>query len=187
MLLKIKKRSKTVNRVVTFLWNAVSFLRRGMRRILILPLQRRMLQSCGKHVLIEKGCRISYRNVSIKDNSTIAEGCVLMSEKAYIHIGRNCMLAPRVALITGDHRIDIKGKPMRQVTEKEKLPQNDQDIIIEDDVWIGYGAILLKGVHIGRGSVLGAGSVVTKDLPPYSIYTGIPAERLRPRFYKDIP
>ena len=59
---------------------------------------------------------------------------------------------------------------------------DDQDIIVEDDVWIGARAIILKGVTIGKGSVVGAGAVVTKTIPPYSIVGGVPAKILRRRF-----
>lgn len=59
---------------------------------------------------------------------------------------------------------------MSDIQESEKLPENDQNVVIEDDVWIGTGAIILKGVTIGRGAVIAAGAVVTKDVPPYTIY-----------------
>jgi len=54
--------------------------------------------------------------------------------------------------------------------------------IIEDDVWVGYGATVLCGVRIGEGSIIGAGSLVTKDVKPYSIYAGVPARKVRDRF-----
>jgi acetyltransferase-like isoleucine patch superfamily enzyme len=55
-------------------------------------------------------------------------------------------------------------------------------IVIEDDVWIGLGSIVLSGVKIGIGSIIAAGSVVTKDVEPYSIYGGNPAKKIRNRF-----
>lgn len=171
-----------IKKTIRFCWRMGSFLTRGMRRALILPFQRLLLASCGKGVRIERNCRISYRNLSVGQNSSIGEGSLILSENAKIFIGKDCMLAPQVRLISGDHRIDIQGRPMRTVTPAEKLAQNDQDIVIGDDVWIGTGAILLKGVHVGTGSVIGAGSVVTHDIPPYSIYTGCPTCKLRPRF-----
>lgn len=65
---------------------------------------------------------------------------------------------------------------------KEKLPENDAPVVIEDDVWIGANVTILKGVTIGRGSVVAAGVVVTKSCPPYSIIGGVPAKVLKMRF-----
>lgn len=59
-------------------------------------------------------------------------------------------------------------------------------IIIEDDVWIGYGCIVLSGVHIGKGAVIGAGSIVTQNIPPYAIAAGNPAKVIRYRFSEKI-
>ena len=60
------------------------------------------------------------------------------------------------------------------------------DIIIDDDVWIGYGAIILSGVHIGQGSIIAAGSVVTSNVPPYAIVGGVPAKVIRYRFNQQV-
>ena len=61
----------------------------------------------------------------------------------------------------------------------------DEDVIIGEGCWIGTRAIILKGVTIGKGSVVGAGAVVTKDIPPYSIYVGVPTARVFPRFTEE--
>lgn len=60
------------------------------------------------------------------------------------------------------------------------------DNIIEDDVWIGYGVIIMSGIKIGKGTIIGAGSFVTKDVPPYSIVVGVPAKILKYRFNEHI-
>ena len=60
------------------------------------------------------------------------------------------------------------------------------DIIIDDDVWIGYGATILSGVHIGQGAVIAAGTLVTKDVEPYSIVGGVPAKMIKHRFSADV-
>ena len=65
---------------------------------------------------------------------------------------------------------------------KEKLPENDAPVIIEDDVWTGANVTILKGVTIGRGSVIAAGAVVTKSFPHYSIIGGVPAKLIKMRF-----
>lgn len=85
-------------------------------------------------------------------------------------------------MISGNHRIDIPGKYMSEVTDAMKRLEDDQDVVIEDDVWIGCNAIILKGVTIGTGAVIAAGAVVTKDVAPYSIVGGNPAKLIRKRF-----
>lgn len=80
------------------------------------------------------------------------------------------MISPGVTMITGEHRTDIIGEYMRNVTAEQKLPQNDKPIVIEDDVWIGSNVTILKGVRIGRGSIIHAGAVITKNVKPYTVY-----------------
>lgn len=65
------------------------------------------------------------------------------------------------------------------------MPENDKDVIIEDGVWVGCNVTILKGVHIGKGSVIAAGSIVTKDVPPYSIVGGNPAKVIKFRFTEE--
>jgi acetyltransferase-like isoleucine patch superfamily enzyme len=71
------------------------------------------------------------------------------------------------------------------ISVAEKLPENDQPVVIEDDVWAGAHVIILKGVTIGHGSIIAAGSVVTKSFPPYSIIGGVPARLIKMRFSED--
>lgn len=107
--------------------------------------------------------------------------CFLCS-RAKVVIGDNVMFGPRVTIVTGDHRIDIKDKPMINVTDSEKLPENDLPVIFEGDNWVGTGAIILKGVTIGNGAVIAAGSLIIKDVPPFAIVGGVPAKIIRYRF-----
>lgn len=95
-------------------------------------------------------------------------------------IGKKVIFGPRPTIITGDHRIDVIGKYIMDSTEK--LPENDAPVVIEDDVWVGSNVTILKGVTIGRGSVIAARAVVTKSCPPYSIIGGVPAKVLKMRF-----
>lgn len=83
----------------------------------------------------------------------------------------------RISTYPFEARLFIKGKV-------EGLSKGD--IIVDDDVWIGYRATILSGVHIGRGVVIAAGAVVTKDVPPYSIVGGVPARIIKYRFSKEI-
>jgi len=63
---------------------------------------------------------------------------------------------------------------------------NNGDIVIGNDVWIGYEAVIMQGVHIGDGAIIGTRAVVTKDVPPYTIVGGVPAKEIRKRFSKDV-
>lgn len=137
----------------------------------------------GSNSRIEGVGKFSYKNISVGSNVFIGSDSIFLSSEAEIIIGSNVMFGPHVMIISGDHRLDVLGKFMIDVTEK--LPENDQDVIIEDDVWIGAGTIILKGVKIGRGSVIGAGSIVTKTIPPYSIFIGNTTKRLKSRFTKE--
>ena len=74
---------------------------------------------------------------------------------------------------------------MIDITPEEKQPENDEEVIIEDDVWCGANVTILKGVTIGNGSVVAAGAVVTKSFPPYSIIGGVPAKLLKMRFTEE--
>ena len=92
------------------------------------------------------------------------------------------MFAPNVTVVTGSHRYDIVGKYMKEIDNSQKLPENDQDVIFEGDNWIASNAIILKGVTVGKGAIVAAGAVVTKNVPPYSIVGGAPAKVLKMRF-----
>ena len=80
------------------------------------------------------------------------------------------MISPNVTIVTGEHRTDIIGEYMRNVSEKDKLPENDAPVTIEEDVWIGSNVVIMKGVTIGRGSIIHAGTVITRSVKPYTVY-----------------
>lgn len=95
---------------------------------------------------------------------------------AYVHIGNYCSIGPSVTfLVGGEHNYKrISTYPFQtlvyhEVTRDKNINRN---IVIEDDVWIGFDALILSGVTVGKGSVIGARSIVSKDIPPYSIYVG---------------
>jgi len=90
-----------------------------------------------------------------------------------IIIGDHCLIGPGVVMRTADH-IFLRVDTLIQIQGHDH-----GDIVIDDDVWIGANAVVLKGVHIGRGAVIGAGAVVTKNIPSLAIAVGIPAKPLR--------
>lgn len=103
-----------------------------------------------------------------------------------LKIGSYCSLAKGVTfLMGGGHNYNnISSYPFKNKIKHIQESTSKGDIIIDDDVWIGYGAIILSGVHIGQGAVIGAGSVVAKDVPPYAIYAG--GKIIKYRFSEEI-
>lgn len=91
-----------------------------------------------------------------------------------LKIGNFCFIADKVVfLLGGEHNYNrISSFPFKKYYFNEVDATNNGDIIIEDDVWIGYDSLILSGVKIGKGSIIGARSIVTKDVPPYSVYIG---------------
>lgn len=98
------------------------------------------------------------------------------NEKEKLKIGSFCCIADEVHFFTGgNHNYkNITSYPFKNILTKNKVQEatTKGEIKIDDDVWIGYGCIILSGVHIGKGAVIAAGSVVSKDIPPYAIYAG---------------
>ena len=104
-------------------------------------------------------------------------------------IGNYCSIAPEVVFMTdGEHSYkNISTYPFAtRYFNKSIDTLSKGDIIVDDDVWIGYGATIMSGVHIGQGAVVAAGAVVTKDVPPYAIVGGVPAKVIKYRFNKNI-
>ena len=131
-----------------------------------------MLAECGRDVNIECGAMISPK-VTLGDRSGIGVNAKLYGE---VHIGNCVMMGSDVTMITRNHRFDRTDIPMMDQGFQEEKP-----IYIDDDVWIGDRVVILAGVHVGRGCIIGAGSVVTGDIPPCSIAVGVPARVIRKR------
>lgn len=134
----------------------------------------------GSNCHLEGKSNITASKIHLGNNVFIGGRCTLLSTEAHIYIGNNVMFGPNVSIVTGNHRIDMIGELMINVHEKRE--EDDQDVIIEDDVWIGMGVTILKGVRIGRGSVIGANTLVTKNVPPYSVVTSKNEMIIKPRF-----
>lgn len=105
-------------------------------------------------------------------------------------IGNYCSIAENIVFIMGhDHNLScVSTYPFNAVAigECNSEATSKGDIIVSDDVWIGYGATILSGVHIGQGAVVAAGAVVTKDVPPYAVVGGVPAKVIKYRFEQPV-
>lgn len=122
-------------------------------------------------------------NIILGNDVTIGVNSTFLSTDARIVIGNKVLFGPHCFIITGNHQINQVGKYIADVTVKTE--KCDEDVIIEDDVWIGAGVIILKGVTIARGSVIAAGSVVTKSTHPYSVNGGNPCHFIKERFSEE--
>ena len=124
------------------------------------------------------------RNIFIYDNVGIGSNSFISATNAKFIIKGNCAIAENFTVHTGNHA-NIIGMFVSDINESNKPKGYDNDVIIEKDVWIGCNVTLLSGVNVGRGSIIAAGSVVTKDVESYSIYAGNPAKKIKNRFDND--
>ena len=131
-----------------------------------------MLNACGKNVNIEQGALFSAK-VSLGDRSGIGINARINGECT---IGSDVMMGADVIIITRNHAFSRTDIPMMQQGFQKEKP-----VVIGNDVWIGDRVVILPGVTIGDGSILAAGAVVTRDVPPYAIVGGVPARILRMR------
>lgn len=160
------------------------FLSRGSRRVRMYML-RPLFGSCGKNVSFDPDGFYSFRNIHIGDHVGLGMRPILVAALSEIRIGSHVMFGPEVTIRGGNHRTDLVGRHMTEVGPAEKRPSDDQGVIIEDDVWIGTRAIILCGVKIGRGAIVAAGAVVTRNVPPYAVVGGVPAKVIKYRWDVD--
>lgn len=143
------------------------------------PQSQIVLKNCFNPNRIIVG-KASYGKIAIISFNTLSK----------LKIGNFCSIAQEVKFILdAEHNIfTFSSYPFKCkyiMTETfEALSKGD--IVLDDDVWIGYGATILSGVHIGQGAVVAAGSIVTKNVPPYAIVGGVPAKIIKYRFKREI-
>lgn len=134
----------------------------------------------GAHSTIAPGVTLQ-GNVDIGEHSSVQTGSIFIgygdreTRAGLITLGHHVRIAPFVQIIASNHRFEDLTRPISQ------QGHHLAPITIEDDVWVAGRVIITAGVHIGHGSILAAGSVVTKSVPPLSLMAGIPAKLLRRR------
>lgn len=152
-------------------------------RFFWLPIIKKSLGECGSDVRVGRRFEaFGINNIHMGSDIGLGADNLFLCTRAKIYIGDHVMTGPNVTMITGGHRYDIKGRPMKNVGNDEKLPENDQDIKLEGDNWIGANATILKGVTIGEGAIVAAGAVVTENVKPFTIVGGVPAKLIKMRF-----
>lgn len=167
-------------------------LRFGLRNHMRLLREKWRLGHCGDDVFLERNVELMRypENIFVDDAAVIKEGAKICAcnAEALIRIGKNttvgyntlifaserievgddCLIAPFVYLVDSNHQMERAEKINTQ-------PNQSAPIVIEDDVWIGAGAKVLAGVHVGQGAVIAAGALVRQDVGAYEIVGGIPA------------
>lgn len=136
---------------------------------------------------ISRICEINRIEVGKKTYGELIVHC--SGTEGKLRIGSFCSIADDVIfLLSSNHPTQtISTYPFKvKVCHQKKEALSKGDIIVDDDVWIGYGAKILSGVHIGQGAVIAAGAVVTKDVPPYAIVGGVPDKIIKFRFSEEI-
>jgi acetyltransferase-like isoleucine patch superfamily enzyme len=148
---------------------------------------KKSLGSCGSNVLLKPSTSIykGVENIYIGNNVRIARFATIYSTNAKVIIGDKVGIAPYLSIISGNHRTKDIGHFMFDSSIKDKMEDDDKDVILEEDLWIGIHVTILSGVTIGRGSIIAAGAVVNRSFPPYSIIGGVPAKKIKFRFNID--
>ena len=159
--------------------NLVIFWRRIWLRANMLLL-RSAFGHHGKNFIFDPRDFFSYRNIEVGDDVSIGYGALLLAAKSKIIIGNKVMFGPKVTIIGGRHNTSVVGKFMYDVHEKR--PDDDLGVIFEDDIWVGSCAIILRGVRVGRGAIVAAGALVNKNVLPYTVVGGVPAQIISIRF-----
>jgi maltose O-acetyltransferase len=127
--------------------------------------------SCGQDVFIESGFHCDYADqIFLADRVFININCTIL-DGGEVHIGEDTLIGPNVQILTVSHDINPQ--------ERLKKHNYAQDIWIGNNVWIAAGVIILPSVKIGDNSVIGAGSIVSKDVDPDSLYLGNPAVKVK--------
>lgn len=134
---------------------------------------RSLLQTCGDMVIVKDHCYFGTGELlSVGDRSQLGQRAHLLGP---VTLGTDVVMGPDVTIMATAHKFADIDTPVNQ------QGGTVQPVVIGDDVWIGTRSIILPGVTIGHGSVIGAGAVVTKDFPPFSIVGGVPAKEIGKR------
>lgn len=122
----------------------------------------------------------AYCNVQMGEGTFANPGLLVVNtpdEQGRVVIGRNVSIAPSVVIVT--HSAPNNSALLSSLPEVRNRLMVHAPVHVEDDAWLGAGVVVLPGVRIGRGAIVGAGAVVTRDVPPFAIVAGVPARLVR--------
>lgn len=145
----------------------------------------------GASLIIGGGCYIGRyvelgpgNKIAIGSYSSIQDRSIFVGD---VTIGRYCLISLNVLISSGRHYYELQ--PFALIKDQDRfVAQNDEmgrahskPVVVEDDCWLGVNAVVMSGVTIGKGAIVGANSVVTKDVAPYSVVAGVPAKEIKRR------
>jgi acetyltransferase-like isoleucine patch superfamily enzyme len=125
-----------------------------------------LFKTIGKNVIFHPiNSTFSYKTISIGNNVGIGEHAYFTAAISHIYIGNNIAFAPNVTIRGGNHSSHLVGKLLIDYSNSDKRKEDDEPVYIEDDCWIASNVVILKGVRIGRGSIIAAGAIVNNLSP----------------------
>lgn len=146
-----------------------------------LPIIREFIGAIGKKYYIQGPVQFNYGSHTYIGENFFANFNLTIMDDARIFIGDNVMFGPNVSLMATNHPLlPAERTSMRYPDGHVSMAEYAEDIHIESDVWIAANSVVLGGVTIGKGAVIGAGSVVTKDIPAGFLAYGVPCKPIRP-------
>jgi acetyltransferase-like isoleucine patch superfamily enzyme len=155
-------------------WRTAGMLFLGRR--LEVQVGRRGRLELGRFVWIGDGCKIRCHEgvVEIGEKTVLGQECTISAYQR-VRIGEQCVVADRAMFIDFDHGVVDVERPIRLQGIYKR------DVVVGSNVWVGYGACILRGVRVGDNSIIGSNSVVTRDVPANAVVGGVPAKVIRMR------
>lgn len=138
--------------------------------------------ACGKHVHLFGPLNLEPSLVYLDDHVRLQPGIRMISTNGKLRVGKYTAIGADCTIVPGAH-VPTVGIP--QFLSIYHINDADGDIVVEEDCWVGAGAYLLSHAHVGRGAIVAAGAIVTKQIPPYAVVAGSPAKIIASRFTID--
>lgn len=163
--------------------NRLKNLRRGIKVAVqqyVAPFDISKYGKLGRYCVVKSNSSLVPGNMYIDDWCIIQDKVNFISHKGKLIVKKYSVISSGCTIVPASHRLTV-GIPFYLATT-DHINDSEGDIIIDEDCWIGAECILLPNIHIGRGVVVGAGSVLTRDIPPYAVVAGVPAKIIAVKF-----
>lgn len=147
------------------------------------PYNKKKYAKIGEHTIIASNTYMVPRNMKIEDYCVIQDRLNFISFKGKLYVKKYSVISSGVTIVPASHQLTV-GVPFYLYTVGH-INDKEGDVRIDEDCWIGTGSIILSNCHIGRGAVVAAGAVVTKDVPPYAVVAGVPARIIASKFTRE--